>query len=105
MTPTMHALRGARYKYVHYYGIWDIDELYNLEEDPLETNNLISNPNYKDVVQTMNKQLFDVMQDTGAMSIPLFRDSGGQSNHRGPKDSAPATFPADLLKAPPKPKP
>jgi N-acetylglucosamine-6-sulfatase len=105
MTPTMYALRGAQYKYIHYYGIWDIDELYNLQEDPLETNNLIGNPNYKDVVKTMNKQLFDVMQDTGAMSIPLFRDSGGQSNLRGPKDSAPASFPADLLKSPPKPKP
>ena len=29
-TPTVHALRGNRYKYIHYHGIWDIDELYDL---------------------------------------------------------------------------
>ncbi len=98
MTPTMHALRGAKFKYIHYYGIWDIDELYDLDEDPHETNNLISNEKYKDVVQRMNKQLFDVMQDTGAMSIPLFRDSGGQSNRRNPNSPAPAPFPSDLTK-------
>ena len=103
MTPTMHALRGAKYKYIHYYGIWDIDELYDLEEDPLETNNLISSEKHQAVVKQMNKQLFDVMQDTGAMSIPLFRDSGGQSNKRGPNGAAPAAFPAEILKAPVKP--
>ena len=69
-----------------------------MDEDPHETNNLISNEKYKDVVQRMNKQLFDVMQDTGAMSIPLFRDSGGQSNRRNPNSPAPAPFPSDLTK-------
>jgi N-acetylglucosamine-6-sulfatase len=32
-TPTMFALRRGRYKYIHYYGIWDSDELYDLAED------------------------------------------------------------------------
>jgi N-acetylglucosamine-6-sulfatase len=98
MTPTMHALRGAKYKYIHYYGIWDIDELYDLEEDPLETNNLIGSEKHQPVVRQMNKQLFDIMEGTGAMSIPLFRDSGGQSNRRNPNAPAPAPFPADLVK-------
>ncbi len=94
MTPTMHALRGDRYKYIHYYGIWDNDELYDLQEDPLETNNLIFSR--KDIAQRMNTQLFDLMRDTGAMSIPLFRDSGGQSNLRG--DPKTAEFPPELIK-------
>ena len=34
-TPAMHAMRGARYKYIRYYGIWDTDELYDLRADPL----------------------------------------------------------------------
>ena len=94
MTPTMHALRGDRYKYIHYYGIWDTDELYDLQEDPLEANNLISSR--PEIVKKMNTQLFDLMQDTGAMSIPLFRDSGAQSNLRG--DPKTAVFPPELIK-------
>ena len=31
-TPTLHALRGDKYKFIRYQGIWDIDELYDLEE-------------------------------------------------------------------------
>ena len=33
-TPTIHAVRGARYKYIRYYGLWDTDELYDLMDDP-----------------------------------------------------------------------
>lgn len=40
-TPTLHALRGSRYKYIHVHGLWDADELYDLQNDPLETTNLI----------------------------------------------------------------
>ena len=33
-THYLHALRTARYKYIRYHGIWDIDELYDLQADP-----------------------------------------------------------------------
>ena len=33
-TPTMHALRGERYKYIRYHGLWDTDELYDLAGRP-----------------------------------------------------------------------
>lgn len=95
-TPTMHALRTDRFKYIHYYGIWDIDELYDLQEDPLETTNLISNPERKGTVQALNKRLFDIMETTGAMKIPLFRDAGGQQNLRDPGKGKAADFPNEL---------
>ncbi|HWB96090.1 MAG TPA: sulfatase/phosphatase domain-containing protein, partial [Bryobacteraceae bacterium] len=104
-TPTMHALRGDRYKYIHYYGIWDSDELYDLQEDPLETNNLIYSPKHKAVIEEMNRKLFDVMEETGAMNIPLYRDRGRQSNRRNPKGSAPGQFPPELMGPPPAAKP
>jgi len=95
-TPTMHSLRTDRYKYIHYYGIWDIDELYDLQEDPLETNNLIFNPERKKTIADLNKRLFDLMEAGGAMKIPLFRDSGGQSNKRNANKEGAADFPPEL---------
>jgi hypothetical protein len=35
-TPTVFALRDARFKYITYHGVWDTDELYDLQEDPAE---------------------------------------------------------------------
>jgi N-acetylglucosamine-6-sulfatase len=83
-TPTLHALRTDRYKYIHYYGIWDVDELYDLQEDPLESNNLIFNQERKATIQQMGKRLFDFMEETGGMEIPMRRNMGPQSNQRNP---------------------
>ena len=52
-----------RYKY-----IWnedDIDELYDLEKDPFELNNLINNKDYKDILVDMKARLKNWRQKTG----------------------------------------
>jgi N-acetylglucosamine-6-sulfatase len=92
----MHALRTDRYKYIHYYGIWDIDELYDLQEDPLESNNLILNPERKQTIAELNKRLFDLMESGGAMQIPLYRDSGPRMDHRNSDKGKTADFPEEL---------
>ncbi len=99
-TPTMFALREDRYKYVHYYGIWDSDELYDLSKDPLETTNLIYQKELQPVVQGMNKKLFDTLEATGGMSITLYRDKGAQQNLRNSEGSKAADFPPELLRKP-----
>ena len=33
-TPTTFALRTQRYKFIQYHGVWDLDELYDLRDDP-----------------------------------------------------------------------
>lgn len=96
-TPTMHALRGSRYKYIHYNGIWDTDELYDLEKDPLEANNLILDKDHQEIVRQMNKELFEQLKGTGGMYIPLYPDSGVQENLRKPGGSQAAPFPSYLL--------
>jgi N-acetylglucosamine-6-sulfatase len=95
-TPTMHALRTDRYKYIHYYGIWDTDELYDLQEDPLETSNLIFNPERQGAIRDLNKRLFDEMGKTDGMNIPLFRDSGNQANRRNAGKGRAADFPDEF---------
>ena len=57
-TPTIHALRTDRYKFIRYHGIWDIDELYDLQEDPLEGNNLIFSAEHRQLIAEMRKRLF-----------------------------------------------
>jgi N-acetylglucosamine-6-sulfatase len=92
-TPAMHALRGARYKYIRYYGLWDTDELYDLQADPLETRNLIREPDHRDTVARLNAQLFETLSTTGGMYIPLAPDRGGTQNLRRSTGSKEADFP------------
>lgn len=99
-TPTMHALRGDRYKYIRYHGIWDLNELYDLREDPLETNNLIHSPKHAEIVKSMNARLFEILDKTGGMSIPLYPDRGGSMQLRHPERSKAADFPEDFKRKP-----
>jgi N-acetylglucosamine-6-sulfatase len=92
-TPAMHALRGAQYKYIRYYGIWDTDELYDLRADPLETRNLIRDPAHRDTMTRLNAALFDTLSATGGLYIPLAPDRGGSQNLRRRAGSKAADFP------------
>jgi len=74
-TPTTFALRGDRFKYIFYHGIWDIQELYDLELDPLEQHNLIFVPAYQSLVQQMRNRLFDLLEEADAMRVPVRRGS------------------------------
>jgi len=85
-TPTVHGIRTDRFAYMHYYGIWDTDELYDINKDPEELNNLINDPQYKDTVEMLKDKMFDLLEETSGMKIPLRRDRGGRSNERGPEE-------------------
>lgn len=99
-TPTMHSLRGERYKFIRYQGIWDTDELYDLQEDPLESRNLIADPRVAGVVKEMRERLFDLLEKTDGMNIPLQRDRGGVNNKRNEGKGKAADFPAEIYKFP-----
>ena len=100
-TPTMHALRGQRYKYIRYHGIWDTDELYDIQADPLETRNLITSPQHQEAAREMNQKLFETLAATGGMYIPLYPDRGRQQNLRLRRGSGPAAFPSHLMREKP----
>ncbi len=96
-TPTMHALRTDRYKYIHYIGIWDTDELYDLKEDPMEVKNLVRETAHQETVKRMNKDLFKVLAQTNGMYVPLLPDVGAQQNLRYKSGSTAAPFPPHIL--------
>jgi N-acetylglucosamine-6-sulfatase len=101
-TPAMHAVRGARYKYIRYYGLWDTDELYDLQADPLEKRNLVRDPAHSTVVTRMNRELFETLAATGGLYIPLAPDGGSSQNLRRRAGSSEADFPPYMF-APVKP--
>lgn len=77
-TPTMHALRGARYKYIRYHGLWDRDELYDMKNDPLETKNILIDPKNADLVKQLNARLFEVLEESGGQNLKMVPDRGNK---------------------------
>ncbi len=78
--------------------MWDTDELYDVRADPLETRNLIAEPRYSALVQKSNKQLFDTLEATGGMYIPLFRDRGEPQVLRRRRGAQPGDFPPWMIR-------
>ena len=81
-SPTVFALRNDRYKFITYYGLWDVDELYDLQSDPNEAINLRYEPEHQKLAATMENQLYAEMQRLGGMDIPLNQPVGGINNKR-----------------------
>lgn len=72
-TPTMHGIRTNRFKLIRYHGIWDTNELYDLQEDPNEMNNLIASPEHQAIVEELTADIYDWLESTEGMQIPLKR--------------------------------
>jgi hypothetical protein len=65
-----------------YHGIWDIDEIYDIENDPQEKHNLIKSPEHKELIKQLNKKVYDWLESTDGMQIPLKRDIGWRADKR-----------------------
>jgi N-acetylglucosamine-6-sulfatase len=96
-TPTTLALRGSRFKFIRYYGLWEVDELFDLESDPLEMQNLIERPEYREMATQMSARMFELLSSTNGLSIPLNPDAGPVLNLRRPGGSRAADFPPSLV--------
>jgi len=81
-TPTTHAVRNDRYKYIRYHGVWDVNELYDLQEDPDEMVNLIRSEEHSEIARDLNRQLFEWLYRTDGECIPLKPDHGKRFDHR-----------------------
>lgn len=97
-TPTIHALRGERYKYIHYQGVWDTDELYDLQTDPLEAQNLINSREHQTLVKEMNARMFQTLAASNGLYVPLYPDKGERMNLRRGKGGNAADFPPEMIR-------
>ncbi len=80
-TPTMFGVRTDQYKYIFNYGVWDTNELYDLKADPGEVNNLIRSPQHQDIARDLRSQVFDWLEGSGGMQIPLNRVKQKRADH------------------------
>ena len=75
-TPTVFAIRTNQYKYIYNHGVWDINELYDLQKDPYEMNNLIRDTSLRKTGQQLKKELFQWLETTNGLQIPLKQPPG-----------------------------
>ena len=97
-TPTTFCLRGERFKLIQYHGLWDTDELYDLQSDPSETENLIRSPEHQQQVSQMRQQLYQRLKEANGLAIPLGYKRNDGSNQRKREGSKRAEFPSYLLR-------
>jgi N-acetylglucosamine-6-sulfatase len=97
-TLTMFALRGDRFKFIQYHGIWDTDELYDLRADPQETTNLINDPEHQSSVRRLRAALNQELKARGAMQVPFGGKRGPGANLRRAGGSKAAAFPDNVLR-------
>ena len=62
MTPTTFAIRRGNLKYIQYHGVWDMEELYDLEKDPQEMHNLIRDPQYQLELIPLRRALYEQLK-------------------------------------------
>jgi arylsulfatase A-like enzyme len=99
MTPTTFALRTDRFKLIQYHGIWDTEELYDLENDPKEMHNLIEDPRYLKERVELRKELHARLANSkGEHVIPYTEKWGPGAHSREANRSKAAQFPSHWLK-------
>lgn len=97
-TPTTFALRTQRYKFIQYHGIWDIDELYDLQNDPHEKQNLIFSKEHQKLITKMRADLHQILVDSNANRVPFSHKRRMGQNLRIESGSRPAAFPPELMR-------
>ncbi len=52
-----YGVRTERYKLIHFYNDIDVWELYDLQEDPMEMNNLYGKPGTEELTEELKSEL------------------------------------------------
>ena len=74
-------MRSDRYKYIYYNGVWDVNELFDLQADPYEMNNLIRDTAYRKIGLSLKDELFKWLKETNGLQIPLKPTINNRGDH------------------------
>ncbi len=88
-TPSVMGLRTDRYSFMDYHGIWDLDELYDLGQDPHQMRNLLADvrittgsgrlsnwihdPHRKRMVSDFESRIRRILAETGGRREPTWK--------------------------------
>lgn len=98
-SPTTFAIVRDGFKYIQYHGIWDLDELYDLNQDPGEMRNLADDPRYAARKKELRAGLFtQLANDKGDHVIPYSNRTSTGNVLRNRAGSKGAEFPAQWLR-------
>jgi len=103
-TPTTFAIERDRVKYIQYHGIWDTEEIYDLNRDPEEMNNLIDDPAYEARKQTLRAALYQgLANNKGQHALRYTARTGTGAGLRNRNGTRAADFPDSWYIEPNKP--
>jgi hypothetical protein len=61
--------------------VWDANELYDLQNDPQEVNNLIRSPQHQTIAKDLRDQVWGWLESTDGLQIPLKRIQQKRNDH------------------------
>ncbi len=97
-TPTTFALRTPQYKFIQYHGVWDLDEFYDMKNDPHEEHNLIFDDEQQPRIRKMRADLHKILAESDAARVPFSHKRSMGANLRLKSGSEAADFPPQLLR-------
>ena len=89
-TPTIYGLRTKQYSYMTYHGVWDVYELYDIQKDPAQTNNLLGDviygqgyghflrhavkqlPDLAPTIKKLDNRINNILKQTGGERRPVW---------------------------------
>lgn len=98
-TPTTFAVRTDKYKLIQYHGVWDREELYDLQNDPTEMNNLINDPDLIEVKVALRKRIYALSTNQrGENVVPYTERKHNGATFRDMTAIKAADFPKEWLR-------